>query len=76
MHEMLLDTQVQRDIQWATGYTSGDQGKRLEFQFGITCMWVVFNAMKLGEIMMKVNLDRKDKRSKTEPWGKVLALRV
>lgn len=32
--------------------------------------------MKLGEIMMKANLDRKDKRSKIEPSGKVLALRV
>ena len=39
-------------------------------------MWVVFNAMKLGEIMMKANLDRKDRRSKIEPWRKVLALRV
>ena len=39
-------------------------------------MWVVFNAMKLGEIMMKANLDRTDKRSKIEPSGKVLALRV
>lgn len=39
-------------------------------------MWVVFNAMKLGEIVTKVNLDRKDMRSNIEPWRKVLALRV